>query len=88
VYALFSTCLSTFVFYFVLFHIHNHLFQGPNIFFEKKENTPNLPRFGRDHVAHGSSGLKPLRLRTPVGGHYFLGASFLGSLGDLIVGAY
>ena len=36
-----------------------------------------LPKFGRDHVARGSLGLKPLRRRAPVGGHHSLGATFL-----------
>ena len=30
----------------------------------------NFPKFGRDHITCGSSGLKPLRHRAPVGEHH------------------
>jgi len=36
----------------------------------KKMKILILPEFVRDHVARGSSGLKPLRRRAPVGGHH------------------
>ena len=45
-----------------------------------KWKMKKFPKFGRDHVAGGSSGLTPLRRRAPVGGHHCsLGAMFLGS---------
>jgi len=38
------------------------LFRGRS---KKREKNVNSPEFGRDHVARGSSGLKPLRRRAP-----------------------
>jgi len=46
----------------------------------RKKRKYNSPRFGRDHVVCGCSGLKPLRRRAPVGGHHWSrGTTFLGS---------
>ena len=54
---------------------------------KKKQQIVLLPEFGHDHVARGSSGLKPLRRRAPSMGHFIhtsrrVGGCIIGETGE------